>query len=369
MNIKITEEERNSIAKTMLDVFKMAKLSTKYNLTIDEKEKIKSIILGSHKTYRYIFITEIATKATLPEVNALALQMKSDLPGAYDARSVAHKVVVPFEKEYLNNSLGGSNEPFLNKPARFTSLSKNNAVRSGKDKQELLTMITLLKDIQQDKAKIYLQYSFSLLLKKIEEEKNKEVLRLQTQKSTTTYQLRNLLKQIISQSIGGQSLPLAIGTLLNEYIMSINAKDISIFVHKVNESGASSKEVGDIDIYLSDTLLATIEAKDKIFDVNDVEHAAQKAISAGLDSFLFIYNNSKLTNPKKAEIVNACKNIGCYVSLITFQDFMNVLLCFIHSTDLNKTYKTVNEIIKNASMTAKVQKNIDSIFKNISNTK
>ncbi|MCW3764684.1 restriction endonuclease, SacI family [Weissella confusa] len=369
MNIKITEEERNSITKTMLETFETAKLTTEYNLTKDEKEKIKSIVLGSHKTYRYIFITEIATKTTLPEINALALQMKSNLPGAYDARSVAHKVVVPFEKEYLNNSLGGSNEPFLNKPARFTSLSENNAVRSGKDKQELLTMIALLKDIQQEKAKIYLQYSFSLLLEKIKEEKNKEVLRLQTQKSTSTYQLRNLLQKLISQSIGGQSLPLAIGTLLNEYISSINAEDISIIVHKVNESGASSKEVGDIDIYSNNTLIATIEAKDKTFNTNDVEHAAQKAIIAGLDSFLFIYNNSKLSNSKKLEIINACKNIGCYVSLITFQDFMNVLLCFIHSTDLNKTYKTMNEIIKDASMTAKVQKNVDSIFEDISKSK
>ena len=38
-------------------------------------------------------------------------------------------VIVPFDTEVLNKALGGSNEPFLNKPARFPELSTSNAVR------------------------------------------------------------------------------------------------------------------------------------------------------------------------------------------------------------------------------------------------
>ena len=38
---------------------------------------------------------------------------------------------------FLGNRLGGSNEPFLNKPARFTELSETNAVRGGKNKNTL----------------------------------------------------------------------------------------------------------------------------------------------------------------------------------------------------------------------------------------
>ena len=46
-------------------------------------------------------------------------------------------MIVPFEQTTLKKVLGGSNEPFLNKPARYTDLSKSNAVRRGKD-QEML---------------------------------------------------------------------------------------------------------------------------------------------------------------------------------------------------------------------------------------
>jgi hypothetical protein len=105
---------------------------------------IRSILLGTHKTYKYILITGLLAKATNQSVNPLALQSGAPLAGAYDARSLCHKVIVPFEREYLSNALGGSNEPFLNKPARFTHLSDNNAVRRGSDKETLVSLIDIL---------------------------------------------------------------------------------------------------------------------------------------------------------------------------------------------------------------------------------
>ena len=67
-------------------------------------------------------------KAVNKEIDALSLQAGDESDGAYDARSLCHKVLVPFEREFMPNSLGGSNEPFLNKPARFPRLTPDNAV-------------------------------------------------------------------------------------------------------------------------------------------------------------------------------------------------------------------------------------------------
>ena len=100
-------------------------------------EFIDYVIDNTHLTFKYILFTAVLAKATDSSINPLCLQKKSELPGAYDARTVCHKVVVPFEMETLEKALGGSNEPFLNKPARFPELDKNNAVRRGND-QELL---------------------------------------------------------------------------------------------------------------------------------------------------------------------------------------------------------------------------------------
>ena len=99
--------------------------------------EIRAIIQGNHLTFRYILVTALLGKATNPSINALALQAGADTEGAYDARSLCHGVVVPLERQLLSSSLGGSNEPFLNKPARFPMISSSNAVRAGKDKELL----------------------------------------------------------------------------------------------------------------------------------------------------------------------------------------------------------------------------------------
>ena len=85
--------------------------------------KISEILRGTHKTYRYILVTALLAKATNDEINILSLQKGDGDDGKYDARSLCHKVLVPFETLKLPGCLGSSNEPFLNKPARFVSLS------------------------------------------------------------------------------------------------------------------------------------------------------------------------------------------------------------------------------------------------------
>ena len=117
-------------------------LKGSYTPSSECSDEIRQIILGEHKTYRYMLITAALAKAVTPSVNALAIQAKSKLIGAYDARSLCHKVLVPIERALLSNRIGGSNEPFLNKPARFEEISLSNSVRGGTD-TVLLTLLPL----------------------------------------------------------------------------------------------------------------------------------------------------------------------------------------------------------------------------------
>ena len=93
------------------------------------RDLVDDVLKHTHLTYKYILVTALTAKATDESVNPLCLQAKSALLGAYDARSICHGVIVPFDMEVLNKALGGSNEPFLNKSARFPELSTSNAVR------------------------------------------------------------------------------------------------------------------------------------------------------------------------------------------------------------------------------------------------
>lgn len=60
-----------------------------------------------------------------------------------------------------------------------------------------------------------------------------------------------------------------------------------IIVHPVNQSGASSREVGDIDIKREGQLFGAVEVKDKPFSEQDIDHAAFKASQYGLTSITF----------------------------------------------------------------------------------
>lgn len=111
-------------------------------------ELISSVISGTHKTYKYILVNGLLAKATVSKANPLALQAGAPIKGAFDARSLCHNVLVPFERNFLQNALGGSNEPFLNKPARFTHLSNKNAVRDGNDRETLNALIEIFTSIK-----------------------------------------------------------------------------------------------------------------------------------------------------------------------------------------------------------------------------
>ena len=137
----------------LLDAFRHRK-ETKDSLG----NNIREVITGRHKTYRYILVTGLLSKATEVSIDPLSIQAGDTSKGAYDARTIAHFVLVPFEREYLPNSLGNSNEPYLNKPARFPRLSIDNAVRQGNDRIILRKTIDILSAMNsQKKALKYLK--------------------------------------------------------------------------------------------------------------------------------------------------------------------------------------------------------------------
>lgn len=61
-------------------------------------------------------------------------------------------------------ALGASNEPYLNKPARFPALSKENAVRAGQDKQKLDLLVDVLGGISKEQAIVMLKKSLQILI-------------------------------------------------------------------------------------------------------------------------------------------------------------------------------------------------------------
>lgn len=308
---------------------------------------LKKVMLGSHKTYKYVLVTNLLAKSVQPNANAVALQAGAPISGAFDSRSLCHKVVVPFEREHLVNALGGSNEPYLNKPARFTHLSVDNAVRDGNDRAILNALIKIARIVNNGGSQVAfrcLSYCFQLL----EDVIAKNEL-LNTVKTIITPDLIDIYRYVaryIEESFEGETCAAVVGAVEKQFYACLKG-EYRVEVHKVNESGASSKEVGDIDVYEKDKCFYSIEVKDKAFTVYDVEHAFNKMIAANVKRGSFVYGPRATFDAEKVKItlfdfeqkkfVTLFMEILPYVRLVLFQtphvetsNFIQLLLDTTH---------------------------------------
>lgn len=290
-------------------------------------QKISEILLGTHKTYRYILVTALLAKATNGEVNILSLQKGDGEAGKYDARSLCHKVLVPFETLKLPGCLGSSNEPYLNKPARFVSLSLTNAVRRGRDFQTLSDVIDVLSNISSSSAAYkYLKSALSVMKDVSKEYVSKfSVGDALIDISEFSQLVLDYIYAITEHSLEGEVCPLIVSQLEQMYL----GKDFKVEPHKVNQSGASSKEVGDIDVYdKNKKLIYSIEVKDKDFSKQDVAHAITKFRQADLSTSLFVYGkNVSFDEDEVFQLLKEIGREGHYCCLISILHYAKLRIC------------------------------------------
>lgn len=311
----------HSLAKQrLIEAIAIAQDDTKQLLSTDWDTEIREIIKGSHLTFRYILMTALLGKSTNPRINALSLQSGAKIEGAYDARSLCHKVLVPIERKLLNNSLGGSNEPFLNKPARFPTISPSNAVRAGKDRKFLLILHQVLSEIETSEQAfcglcIALRYS-------LERQINQSNLSSQLLEAADAHlKILKFVDAFVTKSIEGQVAAILTGTVVALHFEQF--ENFEVIVHPVNQSGASSNEVADIDIKKNGKIFVAIEVKDKQFNEQDVDHAASKASQYGLKSITFVIgaNGANIGLPPEQIAKNVLhkRNINVvFVDLISY---------------------------------------------------
>lgn len=94
------------------------------------------------------------------------------------------------------------------------------------------------------------------------------------------------IDEFVTRSIAGQVAAIVTGTVLSIYFDQFAG--FEVIVHPVNQSGASSNEVADIDLKRNGKIFAVFEVKDKQFNQQDADHAAFKASQYGLNSITFI---------------------------------------------------------------------------------
>lgn len=323
-------------------------------------ENCINLVLGSdHKTFKYILFTALLAKATDESIDILSLQKSDSSSGAYDARSLCHKVIVPFEKSVLDKVLGGSNEPYLNKPARFPRLTPENPVRKGKDKELLDLLCTTLPSVktaqEARRAVIYLLHDLVLL----KEQKEKDRTFSIPLTSNSPAKLFEFIMDFIQESQEGETLVLVVAGLY--HLLYLDTPNTVVEVHPVNESGASRKEVSDLDIYQKSKLVISNELKDKPYSEIDVRHAVDKVILAGGNQMFFIegIHAKQKDYSWLLPLLKECQDKNFLLDIAYIETFSRTLLGMITNHDTNEFIHYIRSIAEETKFKLSTIKLID----------
>ncbi len=334
------------------------------NSTCGHKEFIDYVIDNTHLTYKYVLFTELLAKATDENINPLCLQKKSELPGAYDARTVCHKVIVPFEMEVLNKALGGSNEPFLNKPARFPELNKNNAVRRGNDKAILDSLCDNLPTITSSTdAYQCLVYLLCKLIRIRDKKENLTNFKIDDSMDTPA-KLMQYINEAMKCSYEGEVLTLMVAGVYHlKYLDNPNA---IVEVHPVNQSGASGREVSDLDIYVNGKLVNSNELKDKEYAETDVRHAADKVINSGGTSMFFIEGPRGERQGNFVDVIqNEYSSRNFMLRVLSYQLFLSVEVPSLENTDCEEFVRFILKTAQETKFKEEVINYLDELAQRI----
>ena len=302
------------------------------------KSTIDFVMTGkSCLTYRYIMFTALLAKAVNPSIDILSLQAGDNSKGAYDARSLASKVIYEFQYSLLGNVLDGSNnDPLVNKPGRFLRLSPNNAAANGDPKKALYMLCHDLPMIDRsDLARQCVDYIVSLLLQEKAMRDSKKSDYDNIAKNMDIFNVRQFMSDLLDQGFGGVSLVL-VSTAL--YSILFHSDDYRIIAHPANQASTSKKQFSDLDIYYNEKPFMGTELKDKPFSSTDVEHAAETAFSAGASSLMFIAGRQSTFASQPPTYFATTRekyaNKGMYVGVASIDNLLDIILTAQMNTNI-----------------------------------
>lgn len=297
-------------------------------------------------TYRYIMFTALLAKTVDPAIDVLSLQAGDRSAGAYDARSLASKVVYPFQKSMLGNILDGSNnDPLVNKPGRFTRLRKTNPAAAGDPKRALIALCDSLPKIEtQAQARQCVDYIVTKLLAAKTARENQLRAFDDKARGMSVFTARRFMSDLLDQGFGGAALVLAATAL---YRLRFADNGFWIEAHPVNQSGSSKRQFSDLDLFRDGIPFMGTELKDKPFTASDVDHAAETAYAAGAKSLLFVAgrHSTFASQPPTyfAKARGKYAGLGMYVGVVSIDALMD--MTFAAHVDLDPTvlFETVRE--------------------------
>jgi len=311
------------------------------------RQKLSEVLNASQLTYKYILVTNILAKAVNSDIHYRAMQAKSDLEGAYNARSLGHKVIVEWEKEN-GERLGGSNEPFLNKPARDPEFSLENAARSKSAQERLYNLLERLQE-KTESGEVAPEDVLRQTLKEISK-LEPHTVDFESPSEVPFGKLAEKVREYLEETGGGERLSAVCAGVMRAYYFSAGGDGWRIDAEHANSPDEFSGSAGDIEIFRDDELAQAIEIKDKPTERSDIQHAVRKAQENELGEYLFLIGSGFRNETEKKGALQEIEDAPVEIVLLYPEDLLSVLR-FVGDSGRVLFVEAVGEFLNNMRAT------------------
>ena len=153
--------------------------------------------------------------------------------------------------------------------------------------------------------------------------------------------LYSFIDYLLWENFEGEILTLVVAGLYELYFKDLY-DDYIVDVHPVNQSGASSKEVSDLDVYRGGVLYICNELKHKPFSDHDLRHAADKVISERKNQMYFIIGRGVFfDNISIKSCLDEYLDKGFLIHIVPIDFFVSTILGLIENIDADFYVKYV----------------------------
>lgn len=301
----------------------------------DKNEEIKKLIFecltSKTKTYRYVLPTQLLSKTVEHSLDCHSLQVAYSKKGVFDARTVAHSVIVPFDQANFR-VLGGSAEPYVNNPLRYPAVIEEYKSQQ-KNQKDWEKLIRILDEVEGKDNKNFTKKVFDQILFEIYKLLSNVHIPYPIPKRISLNQTLQLVKEFTKEKSGGERIE-AICTALFKTVKEIFNLFDEVKREKVTAADASSGMVADIECYLNKKIVLLVEVKDRSLTLTYLDAKLSQARAKRISEILFLAEQGV----KKEDVDEVNKRVsheftsGQNVYVSNFLDFSYGLLILFGET-------------------------------------
>lgn len=312
-------------------------------LDVSIVELIEQSINSPTKTFRYVLPTQLLAKLVDANLDARCVQAKRGGKGAFDARSVAHEVIVPFDRR-LHNVLGGSTEPYVSKPLRCEAITPEFA-RDKRDRTGWAALCRILESVEEAQTPTHTLQIFRRVLQTIAERLTITQITYPVPNRTSLNACLDLIRKFQGKKTGGirfESLVAALfQTLGDSFSLFSNVRRSS-----VNSADSQSGMTADLEcVNAEGRIITVVEAKDRQISIRHIEDKLPALRAQGVAEAFFLMSSATRPNDWNdiSELIRREFAAGHNLYVLSSDSFIEAVLALLKESGRRQFLQNVGK--------------------------